>query len=148
MIQIVSTIRDMREFLAAKRRKREPVRWSARGASDAVYSPTSEQGFAKFRAALRGVDDWGCASERIDGIADALRRRHGCPLPLPRRVIQNSDRSVTLFWEGVTLNASRDRVTVLVGGMGGRQIEGVTNELLDMLGFLRSLAVNSGNTKL
>jgi hypothetical protein len=135
MLQVVQSIRDLREFLAAKRRKREPIRWNARGATEAAYVPRSIAGFANFRAALRGVGDWGQASERVDAIADALRRRHGCELPLPRKVIQNGNRSLTLFWEGVTVCALPDGVRVLIGGTTGRQLNGVTNELLDMLGF-------------
>lgn len=135
MLALIDNIRDFREFLAAKRRKREPIHWNARGATEAVYRPSDARGFDNFRQALRGVSDWGQASERVDALADALRRRHGCPLPLPRKVVQNSDRSLTFFWEGLTLRAFPDRIASLIGGTSGRQVAGVAIEILDMLAF-------------
>jgi hypothetical protein len=136
MFAIVQSIRDLREFLAAKRRKREPIQWAARGAATATYVPKSARGFANFRTSLRGVGDWGRASERVDALADALRRRHGCDLPLPRKVIQNSDRSLTLFWESLTVRAFPNElgVTHRIGATGD-PVRGVTTDLLDMLGF-------------
>lgn len=139
MLAVIETIRDFREFLAAKKRKREPLRCVARGASAATYVPQSEQGFANFRAALRGVGDWGQASERVDGLADALHRRHGCALPLPRKVFQNPDRSLTFLWEGITVRVYPDRFTAMLGGMKGKPVTAITAEILDMLGFQAKL---------
>jgi hypothetical protein len=134
-LPLVQTWRDFREFVAAKRRKREPIRFKAHPVGAASYRPSSQQGFANFRAALRGVGDWGKASERVDSLEDALRRRHACRLPLPRKVIQNSDRSLTMFWQGVTVRFLVDGVSVLTGGVSGVPSAGVTTELLDMLAF-------------
>jgi hypothetical protein len=128
--------REFREFLAAKKRKGEPVIRKAHGAGSASYRPSSPRGFANFRAALRGVGDWGQASERVDALEHSLRARHAVALPLPRKVIQNEDRSLTLFWQGVTARFLVDGVSVLAGGVAGVPSIGVTTELLDMLGFL------------
>lgn len=135
MLPLVQTFRDFREFLAAKKRKREPLRWDARGASEAVYKPRDARGLANFRAALRLAGDWGQASERVDAIEHALRARSGCTLPLPRKVVQNSDRSLTLYWEGVTVRALVDGVVVLIGGAAGVPQRTVTSDTLDLLEF-------------
>lgn len=136
MLQLVQSIRDLREFIAAKKRKREPIRWSARGATAAAYVPQSARGFANFCAALRLAADWGQASERLDELAHALRARHACELPTPRKVLQNSDRSLTLFWQGLTVRAFPDQgITVLLGGTTGAPVRGVTTDVLDMLAF-------------
>jgi hypothetical protein len=134
MLQLVSTIREFREFLAAKKRKREPLRWKATGAAEASYVPRRAQGFANFRSALR-ERDFGQASERIEALAAALRRRHGCELPLPRKVMQNSDYSVSMFFEGLLVRAFPDGVQSLIGGAQGRPVRGVANEVLDLLAF-------------
>ena len=130
---LISTIRDFREFLAAKKRKREPIRWVGKAAAAGLYRPSSARGFANFRAALRGVGDWGQASERIDALEDALRRRHLTGLPTPRKVLQNSDRSISLFWEGVMVRCMTDGFASLIGGIDGAKSAKVTTELLDLL---------------
>lgn len=140
MLQVVQTYREFRDFLAAKKRRREPLRLSGQGATAATYVPKEARGFENFRAALRGVGDWGRASEHVDALAHALQRRCGCALPLPRRVMQNSDRSLTLFWDGVTVRAFADvGITSLVGGTSGAPARGVTPALLDLLGFQAKL---------
>ena len=129
---LLQTIRDLREFLAAKKRKREPLRFAAKGVAESTYVPQHIQGFANFRAALR-LSDFGQASVELDRLVDALRRRHGVELPLPRKLIQNADRSITVFWEGLTIRAFTDGVVTLTGGKNPTR--GVTTELLDMLAF-------------
>lgn len=136
MLAIVETLRDLREFISAKKRKREPIRWDVRGTSSAAYVPRDHRGFTNFRAALRGVGDWGQASERVDSLADALRRKHACELPLPRKVFQNHDRSLTFLWESITVRVYTDRFTAMIGGVKGKPVTNVTPEILDMLGFL------------
>lgn len=135
MAGVVELYRDFREFLAAKKRKREPVRWLAKGGAAAEYVPRAPQGFSNFRAALRGVADWGRASERLDGLERALRRRHAVGLPLPRKVVQNEDRSLTLFWRELSVRCFEDRICAFIGGPKGTPIEGVTSDLLDALAF-------------
>lgn len=135
MFQIVSTYREFREFLAAKKRKREPLRWRGTGAAEAMYRPSSHEGLANFRAALRRVDDWGQASERLDRIEHALRARSGHGFPLPHKVMQNSDRSLSVFWEGAMIRCLPDGVVSLIGGVGGIHSKGVSTELLDLLAF-------------
>lgn len=129
MLQLVN---DFREFLAAKKRRREPLRIVAKPVAAASYTPRHAQGFANFRAALRGVGDWGCASERLDRLEHELRARHGVGLPMPRRVLQNSDRSLTVFWEGATVRCFVDGFASSIGGMRAKT---VTPDLLDMLAF-------------
>jgi len=129
---LVQTLRDLREFIAAKRRKREPLRFIAKGAAEFTYVPQTDRGFANFRAALR-QSDFGQASEQLDGVAAALRRRHATELPLPRKLLQNADYSITVFWDGLTIRAFPDGVVTLTDGKNPTR--GVSNELLDMLGF-------------
>lgn len=135
MLSIVSTYREFREFLEAKKRKREPLRFIARGATEAVYIPRHAQGFANFRAALRGASDWGQASERADALEAALRRRRGTGLPLPRKVMQNEDRSLSFFWTGAMARCLPDGFVSLIGGTDGIPARKVTTELLDLLAF-------------
>lgn len=135
MIQLFRDLRDAFEFVRAKKIKREPIRWDVRGAGCAQYVPRNPQGFANFRAALRGVGDFGQASERIDSLEDGLRRRHGVCLPLPRKVLQNQDRSLSLFWDGAMVRCFPDGFFSLIGGEHGAQAKSVTTELLDLLAF-------------
>ena len=135
MLQIVSTIREFREFLDAKKRKREPIRWSAKAGACASYRPRDRQGFERFCRSLIGVTDWGRASERLEALAHALRARHQCALPLPRKVLQNEDRSLTIFWEGATVRCFEDGFVSIIGGADGVKAKQVTNELLDLLAF-------------
>lgn len=128
--------RDFREFVAAKKRKREPIQFRMRPSAEATYVPRHPQGFANFRAALRGVSPWGQASERLDALADALRRRHQCELPMPRKVIQNTDCSLSLWWgeaEHVMIRCFEDRFFSLIGGTKGLPMSKVTTDLVDAL---------------
>lgn len=135
MFPVIATIRDFKEFLAAKRRKREPLRWNAKGAAVAKYVPRHPQGFANFRAALRGVGDFGLASERLDRLEHGLRKRHGIGLPLPRKVLQNEDRSLSVFWEGAMVRCLPDGFVSLIGGTAGVPSKAITPALLDLLAF-------------
>jgi hypothetical protein len=135
MLPGIQTVRDFREFIAAKKRKREPLRWHGRGSGSASYRPSSAHGFANFRAALRGVGDWGQASERVDALEDALRRRNAVGLPLPHKVIQNADRSLSFFWEGAMVRCFPDGFVSLIGGVDGVKAKTATRELLDLLAF-------------
>jgi len=132
---LIQTFRDFRDFVEAKRRKHEPIRWRAKGAGAAIYRPRNAQSFANFRATLRGVGDWGQASERVDSLESALRRRHATGLPLPHKIIQNDDRSLALFWEGVMIRCMTDGLVSLIGGAEGIKATRVTTELLDALAF-------------
>ncbi len=139
MSGLIETVRDFREFLAAKKRKREPIRIRGKGGGCATYIPRHAAGFANFRAALRGVGDWGRASEQLDALEHALRARHAVGLPLPRKVLQNEDRSLTLFWEAVSVRCFEDRMLTFIGGAQGIPVQGATRELLDALAFLARL---------
>jgi hypothetical protein len=132
-LPLLQTWHDFREFVAAKKRKREPLRFVGKAVATAHYRPSSPQGLANFRAALRGVGDWGLASERVDACEHALRTRHACGLPMPRKVLQNSDRSLSFFWEGAMVRFFVDGVVVSVGGKP--TAKAVTRDLLDMLAF-------------
>jgi len=132
---LMQSLRDLREFLAAKKRKREPVVWRVDGVGEASYKPRHATGFANFRAALRGAGHWGQASEGVDRLDRALRKRHGVGLPLPNEVIQNADRSLSLFWEGLMVRCFRDGFVSLIGGTAGVPAKKITTELLDALAF-------------
>jgi hypothetical protein len=134
-LPLIQTWRDFKEFLEAKKRKREPIRLKARGGSSASYVPSSPRGFENFRRSLRGVGDFGCASEGIDRLERELRSRHTVGLPVPRRVLQNEDCSVTLFWPSITVRCFTDRFFSMIGGTEGVHAQRITNELLDALYF-------------
>jgi hypothetical protein len=134
-VVLLQTLRDVRDFIAAKKRKREPIIWNVHGAAAASYVPKGHPGFERFRAALRGVGHWGRASERIDALEHALQRRHGVGLPLPNEVIQNDDSSLSLFWQGVMVRCFPDGFVSLIGGTAGIPSKKITNELLDTLAF-------------
>lgn len=135
MLPLVQTFRDFREFLEAKKRKREPIRWRGKAGAAASYRPRHAHGFANFRAALRGVGDWGQASERADALEHALKARHGVTLPLPRKVLQNEDRSISFFWEGAMVRCLPDGFVSIIGGTDGVPAKTITRELLDLLAF-------------
>ena len=143
MLQVIRTYREFREFLAAKKRKREPIRWNAKGTGAASYVPRNARGFTAFRASLRGVGDWGTASERLDALEHALRLRHQVPLPLPRKVMQNDDRSISVFWEGAMVRCLPDGFVSLIGGTGGVPAKRITTELLDLLAFASRIQATS-----
>jgi hypothetical protein len=139
MIAVIRTYRDFREFLEAKRIKRESVRFTGHGVATARCIPQNPVGFEEFRESLRGVPDFARASERVDKLEHALFRLHGVGLPLPRKVLQNEDRSLSLFWESVLVRCFVDGYAVLIGGIDGVKAKRVTPALLDALGFLSRL---------
>lgn len=134
-----ATPRDLREFLDAKKRKREPVIRRAFGQASAVHRPSSATGFTRFRFALRAVADWGQASERVDSLERELQKRAGVRLPTPTKVIQNPDRSISLFWEGAMARLFVDGVFTLIGGFKGKQASTITPEFLDILAFQKRI---------
>lgn len=142
-LPVLSSWRELNEFVAAKKRKREPLRWLARGTAAAEYVPRHPQGFANFRAALRGASDWGQASENLDRIEHALTARHQAKLPLPRKVMQNDDRSLTVFWRGFSVRCFVDKIVCLAGGSAGVISAGVPNHVLDMLAFQAKLEASA-----
>jgi hypothetical protein len=139
VIPIIATWRDFREFLAAKKRKREPIRFHAKGVGESEFRPRDARAFERWRATCRGVGDWGRASERIDALEHALQSRHACGLPLPRKVIQNDDCSITLFWEGLLVRCFVDGVFTSIGGARGIKAKAVTREVLDLLAFQKRI---------
>lgn len=139
MSVILSNPRDVREFVEAKRRKREPIFWHGNGVTEASCEPRSLADFVSLRAGLRGSLDFGRSSERVDALESALMRRHNVGLPKPRKVMQNTDRSLTIWWEGIMVRCFRDGFVSLIGGASGKPARRVTVELLDMLAFARKV---------
>jgi hypothetical protein len=132
---ITATIRDMREFLAAKKSKREPLRWSVKGAAQASYRPADTNAFLGFRERLRQSRDFARESERIDSLERDLRKRDAA-LPVPNELVHNEDRSITLHYAGVTVRAFPDGVGSLIGGTAGQFTRGVKRELLEALAII------------
>lgn len=126
--------REVREFLAAKKSKREPLRFEGHGQAAADFVPRSAANFANFRQRLIGATDWGHASERIEQLEHELIRRHGHGLPVPRKVIQNSNRSISLmFRDGLAVCHADGVVTVIGKGNEARRTVGITPEFLGLL---------------
>jgi hypothetical protein len=131
---IIANPRDAREFVEAKRRKREPIHWHAQGVTEACCKPRTLADFTALRAGLRGAPDFGHASERLDSLEVALFRRHMVKLPNPRKVMQNSDRSLTIWWgNGIMVRAFTDKFFSLLGGAKGIPAPTITTDLLDAL---------------
>ncbi len=129
---LTSSLRDLRDFLQAKRNKREPIFLTGRGVARASYRPSTRQQFEGFRELLRQNRDFAQASERIDSLERDLRKR-GAALPLPNELVQNADRSITLHYAGLCVRAMPDFVATLVGGTSGHLERGVTPALLGAL---------------
>lgn len=137
---VIANERDAREFVEAKRRKREPIRIYGDGAAEAVYLPTSAADFARFRGALRETADWGRASEGIDALEFELGARRQLGMPTPNKVIQNEDSSLSLFWKSGEASAMArffvDGVFTMIGGADGPKARGVTPEFVDALAMI------------
>jgi hypothetical protein len=55
-------------------------------------------------------------------------------LPMPRKIVQNSDRSLTLWWgHGIMVRAFVDKFFSLLGGAKGLPAAQITTDLLDAL---------------
>lgn len=131
---LTATWRDVREFLASKRIKREPLKWRAKGAARAEILPRDARHFARLRQSIRHSSDFGRASERIDRLERELSKRD-TPLPLPRKMIQEEDRSVSLFWNGLMVRAFPDGFVFIIEGK--HPGKGYARELIEAL-ILRS----------
>lgn len=130
----LATVRDLREFLAAKRRKREPVMFHAIAVVQASARPRDARAFRALRMALRQNRDFERASERLDALEREVVRRGAPELPLPAEVVQNSDRSLSLFWPGgVSVRCFPEGIAFLIGGTAGRPGRGIQRELLEAL---------------
>lgn len=140
---VIANPRDAREFIEAKRRKREPIRFIVDGAAEASFVPKSAADFSDFRSRLIGAPDWGRASERIEALEFELKMRTSHSLPCPSRVIQNEDSSVSIFWEArkakVMVRCFVDKFFSMIGGMDGPKSVAVTTELLDALAVIHRI---------
>ena len=54
---------------------------------------------------------------------------------MPRKCVQNADRSITLFWEGAMARCFVDGFASTIGGTAGVPAKQITPELLDLLAF-------------
>jgi hypothetical protein len=130
---LAATWADFREFVAAKKRKREPLRWNPKGVVRASSCPKTVQDFERLRGLLRLNRDFGRASERLDALEHALAKQSSIGLPLPSEVIQNEDRSLTLCFGGITVRLYPDGVGTLLGGTAGHFERGITRTTLEAL---------------
>lgn len=137
---LIASMRDLVEFLRAKRARREPVRLHAHGVAEATYHPRDASGFARIRRRLRESRDFSDALDRLDALEHALRKRCGVPLPTPRKLMQNSDRSLSMWWEGAMVRLFPTGMISMIGGASGVKAKRVTPELLDLLAFQVRLA--------
>jgi hypothetical protein len=134
-------MRDLVEFLRAKRARREPVRFHAHGVAEATYHPRDAAGFARLRRRLRESRDFSDALDRLDALEHALRKRGGVPIPTPRKLMQNSDRSLSIWWgDSAMVRLFPDGMISMIGGTAGVKAKRVTPELLDLLAFQTRLA--------
>lgn len=111
---------------------RRKLRFRLDGAS-ASAELRSLAGFQQLRALLRANNSFANALDRLDAIEHALERKHKVKLPCPRRLLQNGDCSLTLFWGGITLRCFAEGCAALIGGQHGAQVVGIKPELLAAL---------------
>lgn len=131
---LTDAVREFREFRAAKARKREPIRLTGRAVQRSVCHPRSMAQVAALREQLRGIDDYGAASEQLDRLEHALRQKWAHGFPLPEDFVQEADRSLWMSWgNGLTVRAFPDFIGSVVGGTAGEIKKGVTPTLLDAL---------------
>jgi hypothetical protein len=90
--------REFREFVQAKKIRREPLIITAQARAEADFKPVDDRSFWEFVGRLRGVSSWGQAVEQLDAVNHALRKRHGVSIPFPRLLMQNDAGSLTFFW--------------------------------------------------
>jgi hypothetical protein len=133
MSVVLSDPREVREFVQAKKRKREPIRWHAEGVTEAKCEPRTLADFTSLRVGMRETVDFGRASEQLDALESALFFRHSLRIPKPRKVMQNTDRSISIWWRGVMVRCFQDGFVSLIGGPLGLPSKRITNELLDCL---------------
>jgi hypothetical protein len=129
---VTATLRDLREFIESKKRKREPLQWVVKAAAQATYHPADRASFASFRQRLRDSRDFARASERLDKLERDLRKRDAV-LPLPNEAVQNEDRSITLHYRGLCVRAFPDDIAALYGGTAGHLERGVNRALVEAL---------------
>jgi hypothetical protein len=133
----VQDIREMFAFVRAKVLRREPVIFTTTGVSEAMFAPRDAANFAIIRSRLRYSRHFGRASERLDSLENALTRRNGVILPTPRKVTQNADCSLSLWWGpeggGAFVRLEGRKFFSLLGGPKGLIGTAITSELLDLL---------------
>lgn len=129
-------IREIREFMESKRIKREPWRVSGAAQATARWHDGAGSDLRGLLGGLRG-SPFSDAADRLSALANAFRRRSGIKLPKPRAIMQNQDKSLSVFWgpegTGITVMARKEGVAGLIGGTTGRVIKGISNDLLDAL---------------
>jgi len=130
---LAASFRDLREFVAAKRKRGEKLRIRGKGAARAMVRIQGASHFASLRSALRASPWFGGAQERLDALDRQLRSRHGVPLPVPEEVLQDEDCSVSCFWGGVSVRSHADGFVSLIGGTAGHAERSVTPQLLGAL---------------
>lgn len=131
---VADAVREYREFREAKRIKREPLRLKLSGVQRSTCHPKSQGELDGLREQLRGIGDYGGASEQLDKLEDALRRRWSHGFPLPEDFVQEADRSLWMSWgNGLTVRAFPDFLGSVVGGTAGEVKRGITDTLLDAL---------------
>lgn len=133
---IPRTVQDAHEFVRAKASRREPIRFVARGAAEAVYTLRDESSWVMLIRRLRRSNDFADAVAKLDEIRAELLKKHGVVLPAPRKLQQNSDRSLSVWWDNVMVRAF-DRGVVSI--IAKRPSCGVTSELLAALAMERAL---------
>ncbi len=140
---IYDAVRDVRDFVAAKRRKREPIRLNVRGVTRSPCKPKSLADFVNLRSGLRRSAHFGRASEHLDRLEHEIRARWGHGFPLPEEVVQESDCSIWIAWGGVTVRAFPGFLGSVIGGTAGEIKKGITPALLDAI-HARALHIHPG----
>ncbi len=125
--------RDVRDFLQAKKIKREPVRAVVDRASSTTCSFSSERDYRDLRGELKRNRDFGRASEQLDKLELAYVRRYGAAFPTPRSLVQNPDRSLAAMFGKLTIRAYPDSIAWLLGGTAGHYETGIKPMLLEAI---------------
>lgn len=133
-----ATERDVHEFLGFKKRRGEPVNVEVNVGAQASGVVFSRPELERLRGALRENPSFARASERLDDMEHALRKRRGVPFPLPVELKQGADGTLGLVWRGITAAANVDGIVSIVVGADGKEDHcvGPNPEVLDALAAL------------
>lgn len=123
--------REVREFVASKRLRREMIRAVVKGVAAAEFVPRSPAAATDYLARLAELPHWGEHLRQIGELARAFKRLHERGLPTPKTILLNPDVSLTLMFrrhflpqdprreQRLTIRVYEKGAVVIIGGSTG-----------------------------
>lgn len=132
--------REVREFVAAKRRRGERIRATLKGVAEAVCLPPSGAAARAYLDRLRAAPHWGEHLRQLDELERAFGRVHARPLPAPRKIRLNADVSLTLHFRSPDAHRTimlriyeRGAVAIIGGSLGATSRDLLSPEVIRAL---------------